>query len=91
VSGVGRGGCTAWLATTITLATWFHTMPAGSSRGLVLETDDLEADVARLRGLGVAMPEGIHQQPWGRKVRDFSDPGGNGRVLQATPARRPAG
>jgi catechol 2,3-dioxygenase-like lactoylglutathione lyase family enzyme len=76
--------------TTITLVTWFDTMPAGSNRGLVLETDDLEGDVERLRGLGVAIPEGIQQQPWGRFVT-FSDPDGNGLVLQATRARRPTG
>jgi len=77
-------------ATTITLVTWFDTMPAGSNRGLVLETDDLDGDVDRLRGLGVALPEGIQRQPWGRFVT-FSDPDGNGLVLQATTARRPAG
>ena len=80
-----RGG-----ATTITLVTWFDTMPAGSNRGLVLETDDLEGDVERLGALGVAIPDGIQEQPWGRFVT-FSDPDGNGLVLQATRARRPVG
>lgn len=74
---------------TITLVTWFETMPAGSNRGLVLETDDLEADVERLRGHGLDFPDGIQQQPWGRYVT-FADPDGNGLVLQATTARRPA-
>jgi catechol 2,3-dioxygenase-like lactoylglutathione lyase family enzyme len=73
--------------TTITLVTWFDTMPAGSSQGLVLETDDLEADIERLRASGVELPGGIQQQPWGRFVT-FSDPDGNGLVLQATRARR---
>ena len=76
--------------TTITLVTWFDTMPAGSNRGLVLETDDLEGDVERLGALGVAIPDGIQQQPWGR-FATFSDPDGNGLVLQATRARRPTG
>jgi catechol 2,3-dioxygenase-like lactoylglutathione lyase family enzyme len=80
-----RGG-----GTTITLVTWFETMPAGSNRGLVLETDDLDADVERLRGLGQDFPEGIQEQPWGRFVT-FSDPDGNGLVLQATTAGPPAG
>jgi catechol 2,3-dioxygenase-like lactoylglutathione lyase family enzyme len=74
---------------TITLVTWFETMPAGSNRGLVLETDDLDGDVERLRGHGLEFPEGIQQQPWGRFVT-FADPDGNGLVLQATSARRPA-
>lgn len=77
-------------ATTITLVTWFETMPAGSNRGLVLESDDLDADVERLRERGLVFPEGIQQQPWGRFVT-FSDPDGNGLVLQATRARRPTG
>jgi catechol 2,3-dioxygenase-like lactoylglutathione lyase family enzyme len=76
--------------TTITLVTWFDTMPAGSHRGLVLESDDLEADVERLRELGVAIPDGIQEQPWGRFVT-LADPDGNGLVLQATRARRPTG
>ena len=75
--------------TTITLVTWFETMPAGSNRGLVLETDDLDGDVERLRARGLEFPEGIQLQPWGRFVT-FSDPDGNGLVLQATAARRPA-
>jgi len=74
---------------TITLVTWFETMPAGSNRGLVLETDDLDGAVERLRGRGLDFPDGIQQQPWGRFVT-FTDPDGNGLVLQATTARRPA-
>ena len=73
---------------TITLVTWFDSMAAGSYRGLVLETDDLDADVERLRSHGLGIPEGIQQQPWGRFVT-FTDPDGNGLVLQATTARRP--
>jgi catechol 2,3-dioxygenase-like lactoylglutathione lyase family enzyme len=77
-------------ATTLTLVTWFDTMPAGSNRGLVLETDDLDGDVERLRGLGQDLPDGIQQQPWGRFVT-LADPDGNGLVLQETRARHPAG
>jgi catechol 2,3-dioxygenase-like lactoylglutathione lyase family enzyme len=69
--------------TTITLVTWFPSMPAGSLRGLVLETDDLDGDVERLIGLGVTIPGGIEDAPWGRYVQ-FDDPDGNGIVLQAT-------
>lgn len=71
--------------TSITLVTWFPTMPAGSAKGIVLETDDLDADVAALTAAGVAIEGGIQQQPWGRFVT-FDDPDGNGIVLQATAA-----
>jgi catechol 2,3-dioxygenase-like lactoylglutathione lyase family enzyme len=68
--------------TSITLVTWFPTMPAGSVKGLVLETDDLDGDVARLRGRGLVLAE-VEEQPWGRYTT-FDDPDGNGIVLQAT-------
>jgi len=35
-------------ATSVTLVTWFPTMPAGSVKGTVLETGDLDGDVAAL-------------------------------------------
>ncbi|MFD2765953.1 VOC family protein [Micromonospora eburnea] len=71
-------------ATTLTLVTWFPTMSPGSLKGLVLETDDLDGDVARLRELGVAFADGgIQAAPWGRYAT-FDDPDGNGIVLQAT-------
>ena len=69
-------------ATSITLVTWFPTMPAGSTKGTVLETDDLDGDVTRLRAAGVQIGD-IESQPWGRFVT-FDDPDGNGIVLQAT-------
>ena len=71
-------------ATALTLVTWFPTMPPGSLKGLVLETDDLDADVAALRERGVVFADGgIQTAPWGRYVT-FDDPDGNGIVLQAT-------
>jgi catechol 2,3-dioxygenase-like lactoylglutathione lyase family enzyme len=70
--------------TSITLVTWFPTMPAGSTKGTVLETDDLDGDVARLESLGVAVGE-IDSQPWGR-FATFDDPDGNGIVLQSSAA-----
>ena len=69
--------------TTLTLVTWFPSMPAGSLRGLVLETDDLEGDEARLRGLGIVSSNGIEDAPWGRYIQ-IADPDGNGLILQAT-------
>ena len=71
-------------ATSITLVTWFETMPPGSLKGLVLETDDLDGDVDALSRRGVAIEGGIQDQPWGRFVT-FDDPDGNGIVLQETP------
>ncbi|GAB3188209.1 catechol 2,3-dioxygenase-like lactoylglutathione lyase family enzyme [Micromonospora palomenae] len=71
-------------ATALTLVTWFPTMPPGSLKGLVLETDDLDGDVAALRDRGVVFAEdGIQVAPWGRYVT-FDDPDGNGIVLQST-------
>jgi catechol 2,3-dioxygenase-like lactoylglutathione lyase family enzyme len=70
--------------TSITLVTWFPSMPPGSVKGTVLETDDLDGDVAALTAKGVPI-DGIQEQPWGRFVT-FDDPDGNGIVLQATSA-----
>jgi catechol 2,3-dioxygenase-like lactoylglutathione lyase family enzyme len=69
--------------TSITLVTWFPTMPPGSLKGLVLETDNLDGDLARLTGLGVPVEGGVQEAPWGRFVT-FDDPDGNGIVLQAS-------
>lgn len=72
-------------ATSLTLITHFPTMPPGSLKGLVLETDDLDGDVERLLGLGVDIPAGIEEQPWARFAQ-FADADGNGIVLQARSA-----
>ena len=69
--------------TSITLVTWFPTMPPGSVKGTVLETDDLDGDVAALTASGVRIEGGIQEQPWGR-FATFDDPDGNGIVLQET-------
>lgn len=66
----------------LTLVTWFETMPAGSLRGLVIETDDIDAEHERLRTLGVAI-SGIETAPWGRYA-SLDDSEGNGIVLQAS-------
>jgi predicted enzyme related to lactoylglutathione lyase len=75
-----RGG-----ETSITLVTWFESMPPGSLRGIVVETDDLEADLAALQSRGVRIDAAIEEAPWGRWVT-FDDPDGNGFVLQASRA-----
>lgn len=72
--------------TSLTLVTWFPSMPAGSLRGIVLETDDVERDAAALRARGVMLDGDVQDQPWGRFVT-FSDPDGNGLVLQTTKVR----
>lgn len=64
----------------LTLVTWFPTMPPGSLRGLVLETDRLDEDVEALRGKGVVIG-GVEDAPWGR-FATFDDPDGNGIVLR---------
>jgi catechol 2,3-dioxygenase-like lactoylglutathione lyase family enzyme len=66
-------------STSITLVTWFDSMPAGSLSGLVLETPDIEGDAEALRAAGVAV-EGPEDAPWGRHVI-FADPDGNRIVL----------
>ena len=65
----------------LALVTWFDTMPAGSLRGLVLETSDLDVEVQRLASFGVDVSEGITQSPWGRSL-GIADPDGNRLVLQ---------
>jgi catechol 2,3-dioxygenase-like lactoylglutathione lyase family enzyme len=71
--------------TTITLVTWFESMPAGSLTGLVLETDDLDAEVARLRSLGADMDEVVRNQAWGASAV-IRDPDRNHLVIQHTTA-----
>ncbi len=67
--------------TSLTLVTWFDTMPAGSLRGLVLRSDDIQADYERLTSLGVRFEYPPKRQPWAIETV-FYDPDGNGIVLQ---------
>ena len=69
--------------TSITLVTWFPTMPPGSLKGLVIECDDVEATAAELSARGVALNEDIQDAPWGR-FTSLDDPDGNGWVVQQT-------
>ncbi|MCU1345856.1 MAG: hypothetical protein JWL70_2122 [Acidimicrobiia bacterium] len=73
--------------TSLSLVTWFPSMAAGSSRGLVIETDDLEADIALITEAGVAV-SAIDEQPWGRFVM-LVDPDGNGIVVQDSVGGQP--
>jgi len=74
--------------TGLTLVTWFETMPPGSTKGLVLETDDVDASYQELAARGVRFNGPVEQQFWGRYAT-FDDPDGNGWVLQQSPAPRP--
>ncbi len=64
----------------ITLVNWFPSMPAGSLKGLVLFADDLDAASRTLTERGCAIAP-VQSAPWGRYTT-FSDPDGNGWVLQ---------
>jgi catechol 2,3-dioxygenase-like lactoylglutathione lyase family enzyme len=68
--------------TALTLVTWFDSMPAGSARGIVLETDDLEGSITQLNALGVETTP-VQDAPWGRYTQ-LDDPDGNGLILQAS-------
>jgi catechol 2,3-dioxygenase-like lactoylglutathione lyase family enzyme len=66
----------------ITLVTWFDSMPPGSLTGTVLGCDDLEKTLAELTARGLAFAEDqVQEAPWGR-WKTFTDPDGNGWVLQ---------
>jgi predicted enzyme related to lactoylglutathione lyase len=65
----------------LTLVNWFETMPAGSLRGLVIATTDLDGEQARLKGAGVDIDD-VKDAPWGR-FATLRDSEGNGLVLQA--------
>ncbi len=66
--------------TSITLVTWFEAMPPGSLRGVVLDTLDIEGTHGTLRERGLDISD-VSEAPWGRYAT-FSDPDGNGWVLQ---------
>jgi predicted enzyme related to lactoylglutathione lyase len=66
--------------TTIALVSWFDTMPPGGLQGVMINSNDLDHDVALLTSRGLAMTE-IKQEPWGRYSM-FSDPDGNGWILR---------
>jgi len=66
--------------TSITLVTWFDNMPPGSFQGGVLDTDDIQADYQKLKSEDLELSP-LKEAPWG-KYTTFSDPDGNGWVLQ---------
>lgn len=60
----------------LTLVTWFDQMPAGSLRGLVIETEDLDQDYERLTASGVSFLGPPSPQPGGT-FATLMDPDGN--------------
>lgn len=68
-------------STSLTLVTWFESMPAGSVQGLVLVCDDLKRTYERLLAEGVEVERELAEQPWGREAV-IRDPDGNRLVLQ---------
>jgi catechol 2,3-dioxygenase-like lactoylglutathione lyase family enzyme len=65
----------------LTLVTWFESMPAGSLRGLVLGSNDLQADYARLTAAGAQFDGPPQVQPWATEAV-LRDPDGNRLILQ---------
>lgn len=56
---------------------------AGSVKGTVIITDDIEKDVKALRNKGIQLPD-IQNFHYG-KITTFSDPDGNQWVLKEAP------
>ena len=60
---------------TITLVNWFPDMPAGSLRGFVIGSADIETEVEELKTKGIEAGA-IDKTPWG-KFATIKDPDGN--------------
>ncbi len=71
-------------ATSLTLVTWFESMPPGSLQGLVVATDDIEEAYGDLVAKGVHFDFPPTEQPGGKQAV-FRDPDGNGLVLWGRP------
>lgn len=64
---------------TIALTTWHERLKPGGQQGLLIGIPDIDAEHARIKGLGVPISE-VQEQPWGRFAM-LEDPDGNGWVL----------
>ena len=89
----GSDGVTRWIQlqlpeveTALTLVTWFPQMQPGSLQGVVLATEDIANTHAALKKRGLAISD-IDRQPYGQEAT-FSDPDGNGWVLQQPASNR---
>ena len=84
------GPATSWIqlappghGVTIALVNWFDRMQPGGLQGLMVNTDDIDAERALLIKRGLDISE-IRQEPWGR-FATFQDPDGNGWILRQPP------
>jgi predicted enzyme related to lactoylglutathione lyase len=68
----------------MTLVTWFESMPPGSLQGLVVATDDIRATHEELVARGVPFDFPPTEMPGGTQAV-FRDPDGNGLVLWERP------
>ncbi len=66
--------------TSLTLVTWFESMPPGSLQGLVVATNDVHATYDELAAKGVPFDFPPTELPGGTQAV-FRDPDGNGLVL----------
>ncbi len=67
--------------TSLALVTWFESMPPGSLQGLVLSSDDIQAEYENLVARGVRFDGPPQRRPWGTETV-IRDPDGNSLVLQ---------
>jgi catechol 2,3-dioxygenase-like lactoylglutathione lyase family enzyme len=67
-------------STSLTLVTWFPSMPAGSLKGLVLGTGDVWGAYRTLSARGVEFDHEPQEAFWGTYAT-FADPDGNSFVL----------
>ena len=74
--------------TSVTLVTWFETMPPGCVKGLVLATDDIQSTYDELAARGVKFAGPIQREFWGT-FAEFDDPDGNGWVVMQEPSGGP--
>lgn len=88
IDDVAAGPWGRWLRVTVPGAVTSLALVPGDadavpgSATVVFESDDLEADSARLRAAGVDVPKEIMEMPWARSVL-FRDPDGNQLGLQS--------
>ncbi len=67
-------------STSLSLVTWFETMPPSSLQGLVVATDDIRRTHEELVARGVPFDFSPTELPGGSQAV-FRDPDGNGLVL----------
>ena len=68
--------------TSLTLVTWFESMPPGSLQGLVFAVDNVRASYDELLAKGVPFDFPPREMPGGVQAV-FRDPDGNGFVIAA--------